>query len=1161
MATGTQGATGAQGPPGATGPAGECSCGTCAGYAYVATPSNGATGATGAVTVIDPATQAISRELPVENAIQVIPNPAKHQLYVARGLEGLSILDADTGDELEHFDVNVVSTAFNPRTNKLYASDDTGNAVRIYDMNTFQLIETIGTSNPGQIAVNPNTNKIYVLIDSSSYRVAGVIDGNTDALLHYIGEPFHASAFALDLVHNRMFVIVADTNSIYSYDLNNNIQITTGPLSYDYATDVMYNPNNNAVYVAFGTNSIIEAMDSNTLSQIEVITAPANVYYLAMDARRNLFYASGQSDIFVYDVNSASFEETLTLSYGKGSGRITVTECAGAGFGATGPTGPTGPGACDPGEVLVSDTDGNIFLLDAATGSVNTAISTDSPDLSQWTIAVNRANRSIYVTENASQVRVYSADSGSETGIVNIFPQDLAGIAADPCQNLWYATSADENAVYVLEGMTNQIIQTIPLESGEFQIGPPTSIFPVPCRKKLLLFYNRNVAIIDLERGALDRVLTLSETAVPFAYDTNNCVVYASSYGNAFAIDPVSGAVGSINVSNVDFSMLAFNARLNVLYSIGYESIEMTNVSNGEQLILDFVNYPQGLVYDPQTNRPILIANDSMQILDPVTLQPISTHPIAHPGYLSTVILVNGCGCSCNYCSAPDCACEPDCENMAYALKDYELKFVDQNTGSVINTIDLPYNSYSVAYSPVNPTAFATAGSGVLLIGSDSGILVYDALTGEEKDVLIPGTTFYSVVYNPASNLIFAATPSHVYSFDPMDFQLIETHLMSGAHNGVPVLVQDPSYPYVFATDGTTGTISVWPGTGSDAENVMSSSYDITQLALDTTRKILYVYSTTGNIFRGFSYGPESFNEMLVNTSISRQPDRMEFNEATNLIYISSRYPLPGVLRAVEPETGSDVFSQNFYNGVGGLSIDNTTNRIFYSYDSQLHVLDGTTRIQQNQIPSVDAYDIAFAALHCRDIGGSGFSAIRLPSIPLPDIQLAANENGERWLRAKLHGSPLPGDRLYLRRLSRSGPKKGGEHYSVRRMAHPENPPGEEGGSLPKHLKNSAYFSGGNYWRKRAACACAPQPDAGYYRTEWALSTPDETIWLMPLDDFLGLFRGQRLVSGGNRQYYLAIDFVVARPDEKRQHASYGAPSRLLRIYRKQGGHWGVSFI
>ena len=1127
--------------------------------------------------MIDPATQAITRELPVEDAIQVIPNSVKHQLYVARGMEGLDVLDAGAGGVIEHFLGNIVSIAFNPRTNKLYASNEQSSAVQVYDTNTFQLIETIGVDNPGQIEADPNTNRIYVLADSSSYRGVGVIDGSTDAYLYAIGEQFYASAFALDLVHNRLFIIVSSEERIYSYDLYSEDLIEVGQLNYNYADAVAYNPNNNAVYVAYGNNSDIEVLNGNGLSQVDVIAAPNNVYALAIDVRSNTLYAGGQNDIFVYNIDSTAFEEPVGLAYGKTVGKITVAECSGSGMmgptGATGPqglTGPAGPGSCDPNEVLISDTEGSIFLIDAASGSVNTTIPTGNTNLTQWTVAANRANRSIYVVENNSLVQVYSADDGSLTDTVNIFPQDLASIATDPCQNLWYAASAGTNSVYVLEGSSNRMLKTILLEGDEFQIGPPTSLFPVPCQKKLLLFYDRNVAIIDLEHGVLERALTLSETAVPYAYDTNSCVVYASSYGNVFAINPASGAVSSIPVGNVDFSMIAFNARLNVLYSIGYESLAMTNVFNNEQLLLESASNTQGLVFDPQTNRPILIANDSMQILDPATLQPISTHPIVSPGYISSVSLINGCGCNCNYCLAGSSGGGADCDHMAYVVNGYEMKIINQSTGLVTNTVNLSYYGYAGAYSPVNPAAHNTS-EGVVLVASDNGVMVLDALTGEDIDLFAPGNNFQAIAYNPASNLIFAATQSHVYSFEPVNFTELESIMMTGGHNGIPILVQDPTYPYVFATDGTTGTISVWDGT-SPASQSMSSSYSITQLALDTKQRILYVYSTANNTLRGLSYRPETFNDILTDTSIPQQPDRMEFNETTGLIYLNSLGAYPRVLMAVYPEYGSEAFFEEFFSDIHALSIDNTTNRIFYSSDNQLYVLDGTSRVMVNEISDVEAIDITFATLNC---GGSSGDSLGYPqssqsanAIPLADIQIAVNEDGERWLRAKIHGSPQPGDRLYLRRLSRSGPKKGSKHYSIRHMAHPQNPLGEAGGSLPKHLNNTAYFSGGNYWRKRAerkhaddTCPCAPQPADEYYRTEWALNTPDQTIWLMPLDDFLGLFHGRRLAAGGNRQYYFAIDFVVARPDPNRQHASYGPPSKLLRIYRKNGERWGVSFI
>ena len=832
--------------------------------------------------------------------------------------------------------------------------------------------------------------------------------------------------------------------------------------------------------------------------------------------------------------------------------------------GATGPQGlrgPAGSGACEPSELLLSDSYGNIFLMDTVTIDMKAYITTSSDSLYQWAIAANNANRSIYAVENATLVRVYNADDGSETAVVDNFPQGgVVSVAADPCQNLWYAASETENAVYILEGMTNQIIRTIPLNSNQFTVLGSTMLLPVACRRKMFLSQDQTIAMLDLEIGEIEKTFPLGQSTSVHAYDPNNCLLYAGSSDYVYVIDPISGTVSDFYAYG-SVEQIAFNTRLNVFYVQSGETIRMYNAATNEELRQEYFEGLQGVVYDAPTDRLIAVQAGIMQLLDPVTLQILDSYGLPGSGYYSAVQLIKRCACSCNNCFVPSCTCGSECSNMAYALKDNILKFVNQNTGSVTNTIELPYYGYAIDYCPVNPEIYSTAGGGVLLIASDGGILVYDAVTGEELGSFFTTTSLRAVIYNPASNLIFAADQSHVFSFDPDYYQSIDNIIMSGAHNGIPVLVQDPTYPYVFATDGTTGTISVWPGI--DNPLYMSSSYDITQLTLDTAKKLLYVYSTTNNTFRGISYAPDDFNDIIINTTVSRRPESLEFNDASGLIYANSVIPYPRVLMAIEPESGGTVFSEDFYNDITGLSIDNTANRIFYSYDNQLRILDGTTRAVLYEIPDVEANDIAFAVLNCQFPGGSGLSAPRIPAIPLPDIQVATNENGERWLRAKLHGSPLPGDRLYLRRLSRSGPKKGTAGSSVRRMAHPENPPGEEGGSLPKHLKNSAYFSGGNYWHKRAACTChgTPLPSAEYFRTEWALSTPDETIWLMPLDDFLGLFHGQRLAAGGNRQYYLAIDFVAVRPDKKHRYASYGPPSRLLRIYRKHGDCWGVSFI
>ncbi|MDR3085912.1 MAG: hypothetical protein LBU47_06315 [Christensenellaceae bacterium] len=192
-------------------------------------------------------------------------------------------------------------------------------------------------------------------------------------------------------------------------------------------------------------------------------------------------------------------------------------------------------------------------------------------------------------------------------------------------------------------------------------------------------------------------------------------------------------------------------------------------------------------------------------------------------------------------------------------------------------------------------------------------------------------------------------------------------------------------------------------------------------------------------------------------------------------------------------------------------------------------------------------------------------------AIPHPVVQIATVPGtNQQWLRVNIYGEPKPGDRLYLRRLSRSGSyrRAGNVRPSLKRMAHPRNPVGAAGGNLPDHLVNRGYFHAdtpNGSWKSGAS---------SYIRTEWELHAPNEVIWLMPMSDFLGMYylyqdpqsmRYRMYLYGSQSHVSFAIDFVVARPDAARMHVSYGPSSSFLRIRPVLRGmgtfdHWGVEF-
>jgi len=93
--------------------------------------------------------------------------------------------------------------SINPNTNKVYVSNQFDNTVSVIDGTTDTVIKTITVTRPGKSAVNPNTDKIYII---SGNNVA-VIDGSTDTVLPTIPSVGSSpNSIAIDLDTNKIYV-------------------------------------------------------------------------------------------------------------------------------------------------------------------------------------------------------------------------------------------------------------------------------------------------------------------------------------------------------------------------------------------------------------------------------------------------------------------------------------------------------------------------------------------------------------------------------------------------------------------------------------------------------------------------------------------------------------------------------------------------------------------------------------------------------------------------------------------------------------------------------------------------------------------------------------------------------------------------------------------
>ena len=131
--------------------------------------------------------------------------------------------------------MEIGDVAVNPNTNKIYVANYINNTVSVIDGTTYTVKNVNVGNRPNVIAVNPNTNKIYVA--NSFDSTVSVIDGSNNTQLGYV----------------------------------NDINRTTGLTSYP--MNVAVNPNTNMICV---TN-----LKSGTISFVHATNQNAKNYYSA----------------------------------------------------------------------------------------------------------------------------------------------------------------------------------------------------------------------------------------------------------------------------------------------------------------------------------------------------------------------------------------------------------------------------------------------------------------------------------------------------------------------------------------------------------------------------------------------------------------------------------------------------------------------------------------------------------------------------------------------------------------------------------------------------------------------------------------------------------------------------------------------------------------
>ena len=403
----------------------------------------------------------------------------------------------------------------NSLTNRIYVTDNgsRGNVV-VIDGSTNTALDSISTrgNNPGAVAVNPVTNRVYVANFTSN--TVAVVDGatRTTKTINAGTTPY---AVAENQVTNKVYVpnMGDDTVTVIDGNVDTASFLSTG----DAPVAVAVNPATNKIYVANSGSAdvtVIDALNGDATTQVGARQGP---FAVAVNTVTNTAYVT----------NSGAGTVTVIDGTTNGTSNITVG------------TTPKGLAINDETNTIVVANQGsnNVTVINGATNTTQTT-ATVPAGTGPVAVGVNPAENNFYVVNQGSNdVTVIDGDTLRRIDRIDV-GSNPGAVVVNPLINRIYVAnqnnSASGNSVSVIDGDSGKVIDTV--RTGEL----PYALDLNPLTNKIYIANqaSNNVTVID------------------GTGDTVSAAVATGSLPSGVAVNPVTNKVyvanrGSANVTEI----------------------------------------------------------------------------------------------------------------------------------------------------------------------------------------------------------------------------------------------------------------------------------------------------------------------------------------------------------------------------------------------------------------------------------------------------------------------------------------------------------------------------------------------------------------------------------------------------------------------------------
>ena len=505
----------------------------------------------------------------------VAVNPATHKFYELISIVGYSprllVFNSSTGN-FSSVTVSGASYSYlavNPNTNTIYVSGNSGLLVINGATNTITTTITLPSASYN-LAVNPATNKVYV---SDGVGNVTVIDGASNTVVATVAVGVGPFAIAVNPVTNRIYVANRTNNPNYTPasvsvidGATNTVAATINDPNALYPSELAVNPVTNMVYMTNNSSGTVSVINGATNTLVTSITAGSSPRAMAIDSINNRIYVAIQSSSNNVMVIDGTTNNTVTLTLGFVPGPLALDPVTNKIYAA-------------------SFSGGKVAVIDGATNNATTV--TDSSATNPIQVAVNPATGQIYVANSGSgNLTVINGATNSVATTVGAGSRPSA-VGVNPLTNTIYVANGDSNNVTVVDGATNS---TTTITDPKAKNPNWVAVNPVTNTIYVTNANSQNVTVINGAANTVTTTVTDPNASsgllrgVAANPVTNQIYVANGSSNNVTVIDGVTNLPTTITDSTASYPLaVAVNPVTNMIYVINQASDNLT-VINGTAL-------------------------------------------------------------------------------------------------------------------------------------------------------------------------------------------------------------------------------------------------------------------------------------------------------------------------------------------------------------------------------------------------------------------------------------------------------------------------------------------------------------------------------------------------------------------------------------------------